>query len=448
MDSVRRNQRLRLRPRLGLGPREPVDRQRDAPRHAPVPPERHDHRLLRHLLRPPQRLQLLHQPPRGPLGRAVHQRGQPQLRLEPRVGRAHRPLPRRLDARDGDSVQDPALPRRAAPPLGHPDPALHPAQERVGLPDPHPRLGRRRQRPDRHLPGLGRGHPRGPRAPAGEPQPRGQALRHRGHHHRPHRRPGVEQRGGRQRGHRRQVRHHAEPDRRLHLEHRLRAGRGGRAPGQPDPLPAVLPREARVLPGGTGHLRLRTGRPHRPAGGTRGRGGGRHLRRRQRAAALLQPEDRARAGPRGPHRGGRAGDRQGRAVRRRGAEHPRRRRGGLGQRADQLHGGAAAPRRPPAQLHRRHVHQPVGVAGGPRRGEPGLGGRRHLRVLRERQLRQLLRADPGAGPRVRGQGQRATRASSSTRPTATASRSTTSWSRTTSCPRSASCGATTSGAPT
>ena len=274
VDHVRRHERLRLRPGLGLGPREPVGRQRDAPRHHAAPPERHLHRLLRHLLRPPQRLQLLHQPAGGALGLAVHQRGQPQQRLEPGVGRADGPLRGRLDGRDGDPVQDPPLPLRAAPPLGHPAPPRHPAQERVGVPDPAAHLGRRRQRGRRHLPGLGRGHPRRPRAAPGEPQHRGQAVRHRGHLDRPDRGPGGEQRRERQRGHRRQVRHHPEPDRRLHLQHRLRAGRGGRAPGQPDPVPAVLPREARVLPGGAGHLRLRAGGRHPPAGRTR-RGDGR-----------------------------------------------------------------------------------------------------------------------------------------------------------------------------
>ena len=40
-------------------------------------------------------------------------------------------------------------------------------------------------------------------------------------------------------------------------QHRLRAGRGRRAAGQPHPLQPVLPGEARVLPGEPGHVRLR-----------------------------------------------------------------------------------------------------------------------------------------------------------------------------------------------
>ena len=68
---------------------------------------------------------------------------------------------------------------------------------------------------------------------------------------------------GRRRRRRREVRHHAEPDGRLHLQHRLRAGRGRRAAGQPHALQPVLPGEARVLPREPGDVRLR--RRRRPA---------------------------------------------------------------------------------------------------------------------------------------------------------------------------------------
>ena len=54
----------------------------------------------------------------------------------------------------------------------------------------------------------------------------------------------VDERSGYRRP-RRQVRHHPEPDRRLHPEHRLCAGRGGRAAGEPDPFPRCsFPRSA------------------------------------------------------------------------------------------------------------------------------------------------------------------------------------------------------------
>ena len=122
-----------------------------------------------------------------------------------------------------------------------------------------------------------------------------------------------DRRAERRRRHRRQVRHHPEADRGFHLEHRLCPGGGGRAAGQPDPLPAVLSREARVLPRGPGYLRLRTRRRHRPARGAGERTGSRGLRGRQRPAALLQPEDWPRAGARRHIAGGadcrrRAGD--------------------------------------------------------------------------------------------------------------------------------------------
>ena len=77
-------------------------------------------------------------------------------------------------------------------------------------------------------------------------------------HHRQHRRrPRRSERSGRRRRRRREVRRHPEPDRRPHLQHRLRAGRGRRAAGEPDAVQPVLSREARVLPGEPGHLHLR-----------------------------------------------------------------------------------------------------------------------------------------------------------------------------------------------
>ena len=80
---------------------------------------------------------------------------------------------------------------------------------------------------------------------------------------------GAQRRRARRRP-RRQVRRHQEPDRRLHLQHRLRAGRGRRSAGEPHALQPAVSREARVLPGRAGHLHLRHVR--RRATGCRGSG--------------------------------------------------------------------------------------------------------------------------------------------------------------------------------
>ena len=76
-----------------------------------------------------------------------------------------------------------------------------------------------------------------------------------------------------------EVRRHRRPESRPHLQHRLRPGRSRRAAGQPDPLRAVLSREARFLPrerrpvqdGHRRHVHVDAGRdrpvlqpPHRP----------------------------------------------------------------------------------------------------------------------------------------------------------------------------------------
>ena len=145
-------------------------------------------------------------------------------------------------------------------------------------------------------------------------------------HRSPARPAGVERPRRRIRA-RREVRHHRESRRRLHLQHRLRAGGGRRTAGEPDPLQPVLPREARLLPRGPRHLRLRArrrvGRP-----GRRRRAGQRLQRAIGDAVPLLQPTHRAQPRPRGADRGRRAGHRQGRQVRPRRAEHPGRRRTG------------------------------------------------------------------------------------------------------------------------
>ena len=105
---------------------------------------------------------------------------------------------------------------------------------------------------------------------------------------------------------RREVRTDAEPDRRLHLQHGLRAGRSRRTAGQPHALQPVLPGEARVLP--------REPRPVR----FRRRG---HEQWRRHADSVLQPPHRLRHGESGSDSGRRTRHRQGGPIQPRHAEH-------------------------------------------------------------------------------------------------------------------------------
>ena len=153
------------------------------------------------------------------------------------------------------------------------------------------------------------------------------------------------------RRHRRDLQLHAEPARRRHDQHRLRRDRGRSAPGQPDPLPAVLSREADVLPRRRDLLRLLLAvgvllAPHRP-------------RRRRPAAA---------------HRRRHQGHRPGRTAGRRPALRAHRRghdRAGRG-----LHRRPHAPAHPAAVVHRRHLHR----AAHPRPGRPRHAAHRRPRL--------------------------------------------------------------------
>ena len=75
-----------------------------------------------------------------------------------------------------------------------------------------------------------------------------------------HRRCGDD---GRERGTRpgRRLPDHAEPEDDRHVEHGLRGDRGRPAPDQPEPLLALLSREAGVLPRGRRRVQLRGHRP-------------------------------------------------------------------------------------------------------------------------------------------------------------------------------------------
>ena len=140
---------------------------------------------------------------------------------------------------------------------------------------------------------------RRPRSAAGVEEHRDQAVCDRRPDDRSHRRAGDRERPGRRRRARRQDRRDPGADRGPDLQHRLRAGRSGRAASQPHALQPVLSGEARVLHREPGHVHVRR-RRRRVGRGQR--------RRRRNAVALLQPPDRAR-------------ERQGSADPRRGPAH-------------------------------------------------------------------------------------------------------------------------------
>ena len=142
LDLLRRRVDLRGGPRLRVGSRVAVDRQRDAARLVPAHQQRRVHRRVRHLLRPPQRLRLPGQSHRGVQRSADHRRRRSESRLESRLGRAHRPLRRRLDRRDGDPVQVAPLPARGRATVGHPVGPGHPVELRGGVSDGGADLGR------------------------------------------------------------------------------------------------------------------------------------------------------------------------------------------------------------------------------------------------------------------------------------------------------------------
>ena len=163
---------------------------------------------------------------------------------------------------------------------------------------------------------------------------------------------------------RRQVRPHAQPDARRHRQHRLRAGGGGRAAGQPRSLQPVLPREAALLP-----------RERRAVRGGR-------VRARPRCSSAGASASPTTAKRFRSSRGGAALG-QGRAGERRAAQHADRRHGRLA--AEQLHGGARAarlrqPLEPGRHLRGPRRHGRQGAAGRPQRvvrGGRALGHRPH-----------------------------------------------------------------------
>ena len=135
--------------------------------------------------------------------------------------------------------------------------------------------------------------------------------------------------------HRRQLQRYPQPARGGHLQHRLRGSGGGPAPRQPDPLPALLSRAARLLPGEREHLRIRAA---------------------QRGESVLQPAHRARRGAGDPDRVRRAAGGAGGGVRPRLSPGPH----GAGGRAAgrTVHRGPRQAELPGPVEHRLHLYAP------------------------------------------------------------------------------------------
>ena len=309
LGDVRQREHLRVVPLLGLGAAGQVDRQRAAPRH-----RRSCARttVRRHASTPSTIAATASSSTPTRSARAPTTRSSTKASSNtdwnPVWDVEDRPLRGRLDGRDGDPVQVAALPVRARPGLGHPDAPRRSAARTNGrylTPVPQILGG-----PAGVQPHLGRRHAGRPRPAAGRQEPRAQAVRDLAADDRSapdarRSRNDLDRRSRR----RREVRRHREPDRRLHRQHRLRAGGGRRAAGEPDAVQPVLPGEARVLPRGARHLRLRRAaaspaRQPAPAAADT-------------AVSVLQPPHRPEPRPRHPDRRRRPADRQGRQVRRR-----------------------------------------------------------------------------------------------------------------------------------
>ena len=275
-----------------------MGRERDAPRQHERCPQRELLDLLRHLLRPPQRLPLRVVADRRHLRRLRHQRALTrQHRLQPGVEPPGWPLRQRVDCRDGDSVPRAALQAGRLAGVGC-ERAPHGALEERGVVHPADDA----EPGERHLPDLAGRHAGRRRCAVGQQESRTEAVCHCRAVERPACKAGGEQRQERRCRLRREVRPHPEPDRRRHLQHRLRTGGSGRTAGEPHPVPALLPGEARVLPRRAGDLRLRRCGVERQW---------RRRRRRAHAAPVLQPSHRPQQRRPGADRCRRPPDRQG-----------------------------------------------------------------------------------------------------------------------------------------
>ena len=208
------------------------------------------------------RLFFLRQSPRRPRRRSGLRRASASLNWDGiwDAGRPHRR--RRLERRDADPLQDHLVQARPGR-LGHQRRALHRPQAGDDPPlrdEPRQQFlqshGRRRAWRGSRASSRARASPSGPTAWSASKRTTGKRRR--------------QLEAGRRLRHLQEL--HAQPGRRRQLQHGFRRDRGRRAAHQPDPLPAVLPGEADVLPGGLGDVQLQLERQ---------------------LPAVLQPQDRA-----------------------------------------------------------------------------------------------------------------------------------------------------------
>ncbi len=183
--------------------------------------------------------------------------------------------------------------------------------------------------------------------PAQRAEPRPEALRDVEPDDGPQGRPSNLERSGRRRRPRREVRRHAEHDRRPDRQYRFRAGRGRRAADQSDALQPLLSRKTRLLPREPGDVRLR-----------RRRGDRRGLERC--SDPVLQPPHRVQQEPGGAAPGRRTADRTRRQIHRRRPEHADRRRGEVELEGHELFRVPAEARYSAPKQRRRHFHRPLG----------------------------------------------------------------------------------------
>ena len=256
-----------------------------------------------------------------------------------------RTVRRRVDGRDGNSVQVTPLRRRFESGVGHPDAPIHSAQERMGLSHTRPA---HHGRPAGAEQGVGGRDAGGARPPRSRQEYRTQAVCRLACDHGQGAQAAHQRCRWQRHRRRRQVRRHPEPHRRPDRSHRLRPGGDRRAAGEPHALQSLFPGKARLFSRGARHLRLRSWR--------HGRLHGRQQCIRHAQPLLLAPNRTQQRRRHSDHRGWPA-DGKDRAVGHWPHEHRDRDRRSIGDQGHELQRHPAQARRAEPQFDRRHGHR-------------------------------------------------------------------------------------------